>query len=53
MNIGKDIIGTMTNTLILAFAGIFMQIILIFIIKLFSIHDYELFLVVIEMFIQR
>lgn len=42
--IEKDININPSKELILAFAGIFMQIILIFIVKLFSIHDYELFL---------
>ena len=42
--IEKDINTNPSKELILAFAGIFMQIILIFIVKLFSIHDYELFL---------
>ena len=42
--IEKDINTNSNKELILAFAGIFMQIILIFIVKLFSIHDYELFL---------
>lgn len=42
--IEKDINTNPSKELILAFAGIFMQIILIFIVKIFSIHDYDLFL---------